>query len=139
MSQLLGRKGNLYYLIDTTCKEATSFDSFGEKQSDLSFIDAFCNTSRSAIEVDFVSIVGEGLKGYCQLLFKGKTCVIEKPYLDVYSLLSKNTSRVNHVIYSVKHYNGRVTQVILPLVYNSLSYKEIELLVKQDLTWNSLY
>ena len=125
--------------MDTTCMEATSFDSFGEKQCSISFSEAFSSTSRSAIEVDFISILGEGMKNYCQLLFKGNTCVIEKPYLDVYSILSKNTNRINHVSYSIKHNNGSVTQVILPLVYNSITSKKIELLVEQELTWNSLY
>jgi len=134
MSELYGRKGNSFYLVDTELKKALVFNSFGESKGICSYMDAVVSINKTSTDVNILSILGESNKDICEILYRGKVSVISKSYLNVYSLLWSKLNKLSHIVFSVKHPED-VSQIIIPLYYREYSHEDIGEIIGEDLVW----
>lgn len=134
MSELFGRGGDRYYLLDTDLKKAFMFDSFGEDGKEVAFIDSYMKVNKVAKEVSVISILGEKGEDNCELYYKGKTTILKKPPLVVYSMLWSSVTKLSHVVFSIKRAES-VNQILIPLPYNGYKHEDIGKILGENLSW----
>lgn len=134
MSELFSRGGDNYYLLDTNLKKAFMFDSFGEGGKEVAFIESYMKVNKVAQNVDIISILGEKGEDACELYFKGKTAILKKPPLVVYSLLWSSVNKLSHIVFSVKRAES-VNQILIPLSVNGYRHEDIGKILGENLSW----
>lgn len=109
MKVYFGSSGSEYYVMCVDFNEVFVFDMFGTCVGRVGCIDS----CRSWVEVDFVSIVGVGVRS-CEVLCNGCVTEVSRSLFDVLRVYRSRGGYLG-TIFSVSHEDefGRFSQVVL--------------------------
>lgn len=136
MKEFIGKSGSNIYLVSKDTDEACRFNSYGEKQEDISISMAIIS-SKYFEPVDILSIVGEPSISICEVYFNGNVAVVNANYFEVYSKLREITLMDSVVPLRIVHENNAM-QVLLPYKKNCINIKFINNRIP-NLKWEKLF
>lgn len=124
MREYLCKVGRTVYLVNLDTDEGYTFNSFGDPQGLTTGKLGYAN-SRSQLEVDLLSFLGESCVNVSEIYFQGEVGVVNVDYMTAYQKLKDIVPKADYLVYRVKHDEGAI-QILVPCKKNMLTKLDIE-------------
>lgn len=136
MREYLGRSGNLVYLGNLDFDECRVFNRFGKLERRASGVIGYAE-SRSRVEVDLLSIIGDTMMNMSEVYLDGRKATVGLSFSGVIARLGGKLELEDSNVYRIVHEDGFI-QVVLPLKKGKQGIVEIEKAMGTTLNWEKL-